>query len=166
MVTVVAEGQRDALLWTDVTLSTSYNECHVWTSGWTSPMNKCRATGRRKYAFPDPSVIVFIFHIPISTITSHNIGYSCFQPLWTSVHNSECMHFRTKNNYFFLVFIGTETSKNILHFLNTLYIYIWHNLPKGRSFTAHSGTKAAVLLKGRSSTSKLRNPGCSFTRDG
>ena len=39
--TVVAEGKRDALPWTDVTLSTSYNKCHEWTSGWTSPMDKC-----------------------------------------------------------------------------------------------------------------------------
>ena len=59
MVTVAAEMQRDALLWTDVTFSTSYNKCHELTSGWTCPMNKC--TGRRKYAFPDPSVIVFSF---------------------------------------------------------------------------------------------------------
>ena len=37
------------------------DKCHEWTSGCTSPMNKCRAraTGRRKYAFPDPCVIVF-----------------------------------------------------------------------------------------------------------
>ena len=59
MCTVVAEGQRDALPWTDVTLSNSYNKCHEWTSGWTSPMNKCTATGHREYVFPDPCVIVF-----------------------------------------------------------------------------------------------------------
>ena len=53
--TVVAEGQRDALPWTDVTLSTSCNMCHEWTSGRTS-MNKF--TGRRKCAFPDPCVMV------------------------------------------------------------------------------------------------------------
>ena len=47
--------------WTDVTLSTSYNECHEWTSGWTSPMYKCSVTGRRKYAFSDPCVFVFFF---------------------------------------------------------------------------------------------------------
>ena len=39
-------------------------------------------------------------------------------------------------------------------------------LPKGRSFTAISGAKAAVLPEGRSSTKKLRDPGCSFTRNG
>ena len=60
-VTIVADGQRDALLWTDVTLNTSYNKCHEWTSGWTSPMNKCRATGHRKYEFPDLCIIVFFF---------------------------------------------------------------------------------------------------------
>ena len=59
LVTVVAERQRDALLWTDVTLSISCNKCHEWTSGWSSPMKECRATGRRKYAFPDPCVIFF-----------------------------------------------------------------------------------------------------------
>ena len=55
MGTAVAEGQRDALSWTDLTLSTSYNMCHEWTS----PMNKC--TGRIKYAFLGPSVMVFFF---------------------------------------------------------------------------------------------------------
>ena len=40
MGTVIAKGQRDALLWTGIMLSTSYNKCHEWTSGWTSPMNK------------------------------------------------------------------------------------------------------------------------------
>ena len=75
IVTVVAQGQRDALLWADVTLSTSYNKCHEWTWGWTSPMNKCRATGRRKYAFPDPCAIVFFFHVVIRTTTSHNISH-------------------------------------------------------------------------------------------
>ena len=60
MVTFIAERQRDALLWTDITLSTSYNKCHKWTSGWIS-MHKCRATGCRKYAFTDPRVIVFFF---------------------------------------------------------------------------------------------------------
>ena len=57
MGTVVAVGQRDALPWTDVTLRTSYNKCHIWTSDWMSPINKC--TGHRKYAFPDPCVMVF-----------------------------------------------------------------------------------------------------------
>ena len=56
---VVAKVQRDALLWTIVMLSTSYNKCHEWTSDWTSPMKKCRATGRRKHAFPDPCAILF-----------------------------------------------------------------------------------------------------------
>ena len=56
MGTVGAEGQRDALPWTDITLSTSYNKCQEWTSGWTSSMNKC--TGRRQYAFLDPCVMV------------------------------------------------------------------------------------------------------------
>ena len=65
--------QKDALLWMDVTLNTSYNKCHECMS----PMNKCRATGRRKYAFPDPCVIVFVFHVVICTTTSHNIGHSC-----------------------------------------------------------------------------------------
>ena len=63
---VVAKGQRDALPWTDVTLSTSYNKCHKWMSSWTSPMNKCRPTGHRKHAFPDPSVIIFsmLWYVP------------------------------------------------------------------------------------------------------
>ena len=75
MVTVVAEGQTDALLWTDVTLSTSYNKCHECTSGWTFPMNKCRTTGHRKYAFPDPCVgpncLFFILWYVV-------IGHFCF----------------------------------------------------------------------------------------
>ena len=54
-----AIGQRDALPWSDVTLSTSYNKCHEWTSRGTSPINKC--TGRRKYAFPDPCLLDFFF---------------------------------------------------------------------------------------------------------
>ena len=36
MDTVVAEGQRDALPLKDVTFSTSYNNCHEWTSDWVS----------------------------------------------------------------------------------------------------------------------------------
>ena len=35
---------------------------------------------------------------------------------------------------------------------NTSYIIVMSILPKGRSFTANSGTKVAVLLNGRSST--------------
>ena len=54
MVTVVAEGQRDALLWTDVTLNNSYYKCHECTSGWTSPMNKCRATKSQKVCVSGP----------------------------------------------------------------------------------------------------------------
>ena len=72
MGTVVAEGQRVALPWMDITLSTSYNKCHEWTSCWTSHMNKCRATGHRKYEFPDPCVIVSFFHVVIFTfVFSH-----------------------------------------------------------------------------------------------
>ena len=48
------------------------NKCHEWMSGRTSPINKCRATGRRKYAFPDPGVF---FYVSICTTTSHNIGH-------------------------------------------------------------------------------------------
>ena len=73
--TVIAEVQRDALPWTDVMLSTSYNKCHEWTSGWISPMTKC--TGRIKYAFPDPCVMVFFFLLVLlCTNTCHNIGHS------------------------------------------------------------------------------------------
>ena len=56
---VVAEGQRDALPWTNVTLSTSYKKCHGWTSGWTSPMNKYLEL--RKHTFPDPCLLDFFF---------------------------------------------------------------------------------------------------------
>ena len=73
MDTVIAEGQRDALLWTSVTLSTSYNKCHEWTLSLTSPMNKCRATGRRKYAIPDPCVIVFFFPLLCFVLTTLRI---------------------------------------------------------------------------------------------
>ena len=75
MGTVVAEGQRDALPWTDVT---SYNKCHEWTACLTAHMNKCRATGRRNYEFLDPCVIVFSFLHVVITTTSHNIGLFCF----------------------------------------------------------------------------------------
>ena len=45
------------------------------------------------------------------------------QPLWTSVHISESMRFRTHVYWtFFLVFVCTNTSQNIRHFL-TLCIY-------------------------------------------
>ena len=74
MVTVVAEGQKEVLLWTDVTLSTSYNKCHECTSGWTSPVNKC--TDRRKYEFPDPCV--FLIYYFSCTTSSHNIGQFYF----------------------------------------------------------------------------------------
>ena len=72
MGTVVAEGQRDAFAMDGLHIEhLLYNKYHEWTP---SPMNKCRATGRRKYAFPDQCVIVF-FHVVICTATSHNIGH-------------------------------------------------------------------------------------------
>ena len=51
--------------------------------------------------------------------------------------------------------------------IHTKIIYDHHQsiLPKGRSFTANSGTKAVVLLEG-GLPPQVRNPGCSFTRDG
>ena len=44
----------------------------------------------------------------------------------------------------------------------SLVIISSEGLPKGRSFTANSGTKAAVLPVGRSS---IANQGCRFTRN-
>ena len=76
MGTVVAEGQRDPLPWTNVTLSSSYNKSNEWTSGWTSPVNKC--TGHRKYAFPDPSVIVFFPPILWYVLPSPQYWHFCF----------------------------------------------------------------------------------------
>ena len=70
---VISEGQRDALPWMDITFSTSYNMWHEWTSGWSSPMNKC--TDRRKYAFPDPCVMVFFFffHVVMEVDSQPNV---------------------------------------------------------------------------------------------
>ena len=53
--TVVAGGQRDALSWTDVTFSTSYNKCHEWTSGWTN------VQGAEILRFQTLNVIVFFY---------------------------------------------------------------------------------------------------------
>ena len=61
------------------------------------------------------------------------------------------------------------SDRNFMEFLTRNTIIYKHNhhhhqsvLPKGRSFSANSGTKAVVLSGGRSSTA---NQGCSFTRD-
>ena len=46
-----------------------------------------------------------------------------------------------------------------------IYIYIYNHenvLPKDRSFTTNSGTKAVGLSKGMSSTAKLREPRLQF----
>ena len=76
MVTVVAEGQRDAFAMDGLHIEhLLYNKYHEWTP---SPMNKCRATGRRKYAFPDPRVMVLFFHVVICSTTFHSIGHFCF----------------------------------------------------------------------------------------
>ena len=69
--------------------------------------------------------------------------------------------FRTRKVLMFiglfpLVLLGTTTSQNIRYFFNTLYIPSSEYYAKGRSFTANSGTKAAILLKSRFSTAKSR----------
>ena len=84
MGTAVAEGQKDALPWTDVTLSTSYKKCYEWTSRWTSPMNNYMATGRRKYVFPDPCVIFFFmlrYVLPPLTILV-TLVFSCYEQVY------------------------------------------------------------------------------------
>ena len=103
MGTVIAEGQRDALRRADVTLSTCYNTCHEWTTGWRSPMEKFRATGRIKYVFPDPYAIVFFilwYVLPPLIILGQILFFSHHE----QVQNSESMHFRTHVYWTFLLF--------------------------------------------------------------
>ena len=103
MVTVVAEGQRDALLWTDVTFSISYNKCHERMSSWTSPMNKSRATGSRKYAFPDPSVIVFFFFFSCCDMYYH-LSQHWALVLATMNKCTELRKYALPNPYFMIFF--------------------------------------------------------------
>ena len=88
--TVIAEGQRDALPWTDVTFSTYYYKRLEWTSGWTSPMNKCRATDRRKLRFrshvgPITVIIFFIlwYVLPPLRILGTSVFSHYQQVYWT-----------------------------------------------------------------------------------
>ena len=53
-----------------------YHLSLYWTLLVLATMNK--STELRKYAFPDPSVIIFSFHVVICTTTSHNIGHFWF----------------------------------------------------------------------------------------
>ena len=117
MGTVVAEGQRDALPWTDVMLSTSYNKYHEWTSCWTSPMNKCEATSWWKYAFPDPCVVVFFFMLwyvlpPITILGT--FAFSLYEQVCRS--QKACISGPIFIGVFFLVLVGTTTSQNFRHF--------------------------------------------------
>ena len=108
MVTVVAEGYI-------TTLSTSYNKCYEWKSGWTSPMNKC--TGCRMYAFPDPSVIFFFKYYDM---------YYHLSQYWSLLFLAAMINCTEHRKYAFLnpclivfrfhVVICTTTSHNIGHF--------------------------------------------------
>ena len=114
----------------DVTLSTSYNKCQECTTGWTPPMNKCRATDLRMYAFPDPCVIVFFFHVVISlpplTILL-TLVFSHYEQVYRI--QKVCISWPMFITFFFLVLVGTTTSRNIRHFFNTLYnLFLLQNI--------------------------------------
>ena len=108
-------GQRDAFRWTDVTLSTSYNKFHEWTSGWTSTMNKY--TGRRKYAFPDPWVMVFSFmlwYILLPLTILDTFVFIHYEQVYRT--QKVCVSGPMCNGLFIHVVICTMTSHNTRHF--------------------------------------------------
>ena len=113
----------DAVPWADVILSNSYNKCYEWMLVWISTTNKCRATGHRKYAFPDPRVIVCVFLMLCYVLPPLTELYTFVFSQYEQVYRTRkvCISRPMFIGLFSLVLVGTTTSQNIRHFFNILY---------------------------------------------